>query len=114
MKSILHICVNFNNPIFQKLLKDLNHYCSKQIVIYPVSSKIRPQNDINEKADNIKVFFIQLSSIINKFSYPYKIIKTTLRTRKIVKSKDYEVIHAHTLFSDGGVALALNIIYSKS
>lgn len=113
MKSILHICVNFNNPLYYRLLKEFSHYCSKQTVIFPISNRIRSQIDIIEKTDNIEIIYIQLSAILKKIFYTYKIAKTVFRIRKIVKSRDYDIIHAHTLFSDGGVALVLNIIYGK-
>jgi glycosyltransferase involved in cell wall biosynthesis len=105
--KILHICSSFNQSnLYLELFNELSKLNIEQSVYAPV-------RDINSKVNfdkllkNIKY---QISNILNKkdrFLFHSKINKITKDTESNFTIKEFNLIHAHYLYSDGAVAYKL-------
>lgn len=113
MTSILHVCVNFNNPLYSDFFNSISKYNFIQKVIYPIKIKTRKnlENIYSKRFSNVE--YIKLSPSTIRFFYWYKILKIYRFILKRIDISSFSFIHAHTLFSDGGVALLLNIRKNK-
>lgn len=103
--KIIHICSNYiGSNLYTHLFKNLNNDKINQIIYVPIRD-----NHFSEKYN--KEYEVIYSDILNLFCrifYFYKIQKI----KKDILDKDIcvdaKLIHAHTFFSDGGVAYLLN------
>ncbi len=98
--KILHICGNYiGNNLYQHLFENLNLLDVKQFIYVPVRSK----HHIG--LNNVEFCDVQYDFILK----PYHRILYFSKINKIYKSLlsdfNYDLIHAHTLFSDGGLLI---------
>lgn len=104
--KVMHISVNFiGSSLYKKLFKKLYELGIEQIVITPI------QENINEESDSISeydVIYLKVLNIFCRIFYFYKIKKIYSSIIREKLLSDIRFIHAHTLFSDGGVAYLLN------
>lgn len=97
---ISHLCVNYGAPLYQELFVNLNTYEAEQNVFYPRNK----HHLVNKQEVPYKVHSPLLLSLSTKLFFRKK--------RKIMRKayhpvfKDFkpDIIHAHTLFSDGSLA----------
>ncbi len=102
-----HICVNFGAPLFQEFFLALNKNNIEQNVFYPRNSKHRMVgSDLPYHVDSPQVLN-QLTRI--SFSRKRRILKQ--QYNPLFHRNKPDIIHAHTLFSDGSLA---NSCYKKS
>lgn len=113
--SILHITNDFTgSKVYKSLFSELDKLGVKQTVYTAIRDPKKIGN--NEIAFNCKDSRIIYSHILNKYidrlAYPIKILKIfkDLQSRVDLDSIDY--IHAHTWYSDGGVAYLLSKKYN--
>ncbi|WP_104470708.1 glycosyltransferase [Acinetobacter indicus] len=101
--KVLHISGNFiGNKLYQELFKKLSLFNINQFVYVPV----RNEKHIGlNKFDfpNIDIKYDLVLKPYHRFFYFSKIKKIT----RCLVDYDFDLIHAHTLFSDGGVAYQL-------
>lgn len=104
--TISHLCVNYGAPLYQALFLALDKYGIEQVVFYP--------RNRNHVISDQKVPYNVNSPLILDLS-----TKVSLRWKRKVMQKGYcpvfqkdkpDLIHAHTLFSDGSLA---NHFYKK-
>ena len=96
-----HICVNFGAPLFQKFFLALNKFNIEQNVFYPRNSKHRiVDSDLPIRVDSPLVLN-QLTRI--SYSRKRRILKQQYDS--LFHRNKPDIIHAHTLFSDGSQAL---------
>lgn len=106
-KSILHICSDFP---FQKLYISLFNSlekCYDQVIYVPLKKDIKINSFFKNYNPTYRIYYSNLISTIDRFLYGRKIIKVKNDIIKKIKIKQFDLIHAHFLFSDGGVALLL-------
>jgi len=102
-----HICVNFGTRLYQELLLALQNHNIEQHVFYP-----RNENNLITNAESpFQVDSPQVLNCMTKISF--------LRKRRIMQQQydplfhrnKPDIIHAHTLFSDGSLANYYNRKY---
>jgi glycosyltransferase involved in cell wall biosynthesis len=112
-KSVLHLCSYYTgNKLYSYLFNNLEKELSKQLVYVPIR---------NEQEDNSNYFYSTTTSIYydlflkkyHKVFYGAKIKAqrerlNALLIKNSLSVKDFDVVHAHTLFSDGGTAYLMN------
>lgn len=113
--SVLHITNDFTgSKVYRSLFAELDKLGVKQTIYTAIRDPKKTGN--NEIALNCKDSKIIYSYILNKYidrlAYPIKILKIfkDLQSRVDLNSIDY--IHAHTWYSDGGVAYLLSKKYN--
>ena len=103
---ILHLISNYNLPLYKNLLKAIAPLCREQMVFYPHR---RDYKSCEEDLNRIGVHCIQ-SPIFNNLTRFFLFYKLFLEYQSIMARIDvnnYDFIHAHTIFSDGGLAYLL-------
>lgn len=107
---ILHISNDYSgSTVYKNLISELDNRGIKQIVYTPVKSA----NSIgkNEITLNIEESSLIYSNILNmhldRIFYKYKINKILRNVESKVQVDKIKCIHAHTWYSDGGVAFEL-------
>ena len=107
-KKILHICNGAQGNLFYKFLFEaLEKHNIEQTIIAPVSKN----NLVDYK--HIKCeYFYRDTGIIARMRFYRKIKKLTKFTEEKIKIDSFDMIHAHTWFSDGAVAYNLHKKYN--
>lgn len=117
--KVLHISVagivdKFYLQFFTKLKQNLN---IEETIYIPYSKKGYDENEkkiINGYyASGIQVVALSIKKNIDRILYRKKIKKYERELIKKIDINEYDIIHAHSLFSDGGVAYLLNKRYEK-
>ena len=106
--KIFQICNGyFATKLYKELFDGLNmRGCINKIFVFTWN-----KFNLNKKNDNSKIIVIYFSKILRLFFY--------LKQKKVFKSLlsvetkfDHDLIHAHTLFSNGDIALRLKMKYN--
>ena len=107
-KKVLHICNGAQgySPFYKFLFKALKKEHVEQSVIVPLFNA--PTIDFE---DIHCEYFYRDSGIIARLRFNRKIKKLTKFTEEKVSVETYDIIHAHTWFSDGAVAYNLHKKY---
>lgn len=106
---ILHICNAFQtNTLYSKLFQELEALKFEQVVIAPgknasISTK---NNQIVHCVEVNRSFFARLL-------WPWKILRLYGYIKKNVEISKIDVVHAHTLFSDGTIAFLISRLCHK-
>ena len=95
-----HICVNFGAPLFQEFFLALNKNNIEQNVFYPRNSKHRIVDSDTPYRVDTPLVLNQLTRI--SFSKKRRILKQ--QYDPLFHRNKPDIIHAHTLFSDGSLA----------
>jgi glycosyltransferase involved in cell wall biosynthesis len=109
MTTVLHICSDYSKQkLYKELILSLAEVGTKQIVLVPVRSR----NEIGayDIVDNPMIRVIY-AHILNKSHRLFYFTKIKRVFRFIIENSlvdGIDVVHAHFLFSDGGVAYRLN------
>lgn len=112
---ILHITNDYSgSKVYKNLIRELDNLEISQIVYNPIKEKNRiNKNSIGLKSAESKIIY---SLILNKFSdrllYQRKIEKIVKDIENQIDLSKISLIHAHTWYSDGGVAYLLSKKYS--
>jgi glycosyltransferase involved in cell wall biosynthesis len=102
-----HICVNFGTPLFQELFLELHKCQLEQNVFYPRSNKHRRHNtETPYRVDSPMVL-----QLLTKISFSKKRRLMQKQYDPLFQRNKPDMLHAHTLFSDGSLA---NYYYLKS
>lgn len=111
--KILHICSYFSgiSRVYENLFKkiDENNYPQDIYVPYRV---IKRSKTIKFSNVHSNIIWRPILSKFTRLAYFYKINKIYKDTCKSLPIKDYDVIHAHTWFTDGGVAYKIHKKYN--
>ncbi|RAP27564.1 hypothetical protein DID74_00225 [Candidatus Marinamargulisbacteria bacterium SCGC AG-333-B06] len=102
---VLHICSDFSKQrIYHYLISALNKNAISQKVYVPVRSKAELNQNMDTTLKNVHYYFRYILTPIMKVRYFHK-IKTVFKDIKTqIDFKAVRCVHAHFLFSDGGVA----------
>lgn len=112
--KVLHICSDFaNQSIYNQMISNLNKFDIKQDIYVPVRSSEEVGKNVNNELKNTKYFYAHILTKLDRINYFGKIKKTTNFIDNNSSINDIDVIHAHFLFSDGGIAYQLYKKYNK-
>lgn len=107
MVKVLHIANDYaSSTVYMNLVRELDNLAVEQIVYTPIRGTNNfGKNAIEFASDKSEVIY---SSILNwhidRVFYPYKIFKILKDIQRKVDFSQINFIHAHTWYSDGGVA----------
>lgn len=111
--KLFHICCNYSTTsLFKNIIETISNKEIEQIVYVPV--RRREHLNLNEVKDRINVLY-RFSNILrpwHRIFYKWK-LRTILKDIEVARIEfdNVDIIHAHTLFSDGGVAYKLYLRY---
>ncbi|NGM73068.1 glycosyltransferase family 4 protein [Sphingobacterium sp. SGL-16] len=112
--TILHITNDFSgSTVYKNLFKEIDNLGICQIVYTPIRDiKLKDRNNLEFNISNSKIYYrFILSPYIDRIYYKKKIRKIVKDIENTIDLSQIDLIHAHTWFSDGGVAYELNKIY---
>lgn len=114
-KYILHIANDYTgSAVYKNLASELDKLEVRQIIYTPFREKNNiGNNEIKFQLDGSKIIYSPiLNWHIDRFFYPYKIFKILKDVQSKIDLKKVKCIHAHTWYSDGGVAYFLSKKYN--
>ncbi len=113
MTNVLHICSGFSKTkLYKELIIELSKKGIKQTVYVPVRSISEVGKfDITE-IDNVKVIYSHILSFKHRLLYKLKIKTVLTDIEKKVNLTIIDIVHAHFLYTDGGVAYKIKTKYS--
>jgi glycosyltransferase involved in cell wall biosynthesis len=97
--KVSHLCVNYGTPLFHELFHALNNHETEQSVFYPRTN--------NQEINSKRSYQVDSPLVLNLLT------KISFRRKRRIMQKWYDplftanrpdIIHAHTLFSDGSLA----------
>lgn len=102
---ILHICSDFaKQKIYNELITHISNKSNyEQYVFVPCRTIEEVNMNKNHSLINVKYFFTHILNNFDRIFYHKKIRKISRSSMRF--QNDIDIIHAHFLFSDGGVAL---------
>ncbi len=112
---ILHISNDYSgSTVYKNLIAELDNLAINQIVYNPIRDNNRiGKNKIDFKVKNSKIIYSYiLNNSTDRFFYKNKINKITKDIESKVDLSKITFIHAHTWYSDGGVAYLLHKKYN--
>lgn len=115
MPKILHVSNDYaGSTVYMNLVRELDNLGVVQTIYSPIRSKsLVGKNLVDFKSRTSRVIY---SSILNwhidRVFYPYKILKIFRDIQKKIDFSQIDFIHAHTWYSDGGVAYLLSRKYN--
>jgi glycosyltransferase involved in cell wall biosynthesis len=109
MIQVLHINSNYlTSKLHENLLKRLENKEIHNTVFMPIKAETR-ENFLYKS--NYEIFSPVTFRNIDKYLFGYKQRKIYKKLHEKIDVQKYDVIHAHTLFTDGNVAYQLNRDY---
>lgn len=108
MKSlnILHISSDFaKQKVYPNLVRSISQMGVNQSVYVPVRTREEVDGNRDWELLNVQYKYSHILNLYDKLNYFSKIRKTFSDLENSFQLKDFDVIHAHFLFSDGGLAL---------
>lgn len=107
---ILHITNDYSgSTVYSNLVKELDRIGLKQIIYNPIREKRRVgKNKITFETKGSKIIYRPiLNYTSDRVFYPLKIKKLINDIQSLIDIKQIDFIHAHTWYSDGGIAYLL-------
>ena len=113
MIHVLHICSDYSQQkLYKELIIELSKKGIKQTVYIPVRSISQVGKFDITGIENVKVIYSHILSFKHRLLYHIKIKTIFADIEKQVDLKTFNIVHAHFLFSDGGVAYKIKTKYS--
>ena len=109
---ILHLTNDYSgSTVYQNLCRELDSLGAGQIIYNPILDPKRTgKNKIVFKNPDSKIIYSPILSLYTRINYRAKIKRQLNDIQQKISLEKISIIHAHTLFSDGGVAYE---IYKK-
>src|SRR5699024_10871338 len=114
MYNVLHITNDYSgSSVYMNLIHELDVLGISQLVYTPIrNEKYVGKNVVDFINPNSKILYRPiLNNHIDRIFYPFKIKKILDDIQKQVDFSKIDFIHAHTWYSDGGVAYELSKKY---
>ncbi len=104
-KKIIHICSYYKtSKLYESLFSKLYNQKNIHLIFVPLY-----KNKINaQEQSNSNVFYLLIYQKIHKFLYFLKIFIGYKEIKKNIACTPNMIIHAHTLFADGGIAYKIH------
>lgn len=104
MINVLHIARNYTTSnLYNSLFINLDDDLKTQYLYSP--------NDFSLNTGSPKIIVSNILKPWDKIFFRFKILKVYSHLNKTLDIKNFDLIHAHTLYSDGGVALKIKKKY---
>lgn len=111
--EILHICTGFSNQgLYDQLVTSLSKKNINQKIYIPVRTQTEVGKYKNDDLANVQYQYSYILNIFDRINYFGKIEKTTKDVLANIDVSTSQMIHAHFLFSDGGIAYKLNQLFN--
>lgn len=112
--QVLHICSYYTtSSLYEKMFSKLDEYDIKQIVYVPIQSNSMKNKNRNFTLKNAEYIYSKNFNTIDRLIYFTKINKIVRDSKKKIDIDKIGIIHAHSLFINGGVARRLKIMSGK-
>lgn len=113
MINVLHICSDYSQQkLYRELILELSKKGIKQTVYVPVRSISEIGKYDIKGIENVKVIYSHILSFKHRLFYHLKIKSIFSDIEKQLDLNSFNIVHAHFLFSDGGVAYKIKTKYS--
>jgi glycosyltransferase involved in cell wall biosynthesis len=110
--KVLHICSDFSKQsIYNQMITNLSTMGIGQEVYVPVRTSLEIGKNQNKELKNVNYNYSFILNKTDRFFYHKKIEKIEKNLESVINVKENNIIHAHFLFSDGGVAYKLHKKY---
>ena len=108
MTKILHLCSDYaGTPLYKELVEALDRKGTGQVIYVPVRSADLINNYKSNEVSSAKFVYSYILNPSLRLNYFRKINKIYSDVKTRMDCSDFDLVHAHFLFSDGGVALKL-------
>lgn len=114
-QKILHITNDFSgSAVYKNLIREIDNLGLSQIVYTPIRDRLSmDKNKLNFKVeDSVIIYSKILNKTTDRIFYGNKIKKILKDIESKVDLSEIDYIHAHTWYSDGGVAFLLSKKYN--
>ena len=106
--KVLHLCSDYPyTKIYGELVQSLDEIDVEQLIYIPLRKDKEFSESINDKSRNTNFIYSKAFNNIDRVLYTRKIYKILNDIKNKVNLKDINLVHAHFLFSMGGIALKL-------
>ena len=106
--EVLHIAGGFaQHPLYAQLVSHLSEYLEKQLIIAPVRSAAEAATKPTGIPDTVEYELRHILRPHHRVLFRTKIRLIYKTVCRLVDPGNFDLIHAHTLYSDGAVALRL-------
>jgi len=106
--KVLHLCPDYpNTKLYKELIQSLEKIGVEQLVYVPLRKDKKFIVNIDNKIGNTNFVYSKAFNDIDRLFYIRKIKKILCDIKNKVDFKGINLIHAHFLFSMGGIALKL-------
>lgn len=103
--KILHICRNLaGSTVFPQLFETLSEFCDQTVFVPEVTEENRGKNEPN----GIMTYYRRTLRKTDTLFFSRKAARTLPVLMETVNPLQFDLVHAHTLFTDGSIALALH------
>lgn len=113
--NVLHLCTYYiGNKLYSKLFSNLNEENIYQTIYIPIRNKDLINRNLI-KGERLALHYDLILKKHDRYLYKGKINKQMNRIEALVPSpQSFDIVHAHTLFSDGGTAYLLKKKYGNN
>ena len=106
--NVLQLINNFENPLYISFIKSIDREGFDSEVFFSCRKNLQPIE--TNKYSGLKYHQRFILSIWTSIFYLYKLVIQYRNVRRDINFANVKLIHAHTLFSDGGVAFLLKML----
>jgi len=106
--KVLHLCSAYvSSNLYSELIESLDKLDVNQTIYIPIKKKQDCNKKILKNLNNTNFIYSKIFNDIDRLFYNHKINKILDDIKKKIDLNNIHIIHAHTLFSMGGIALKL-------
>lgn len=106
--NILHLCPSYSDSkLYRDLALSLDRLNIEQLIYVPVRKDKEYNKSSNDELRNANFQYSKAVNDIDRLFYTHKINKILHDIKNKVDFKNIDLVHAHVLFSMGGIALKL-------
>jgi|SRR5690625_3931162 len=111
--KILNLCSYFSgvSAVYENLFSEIDELNHSQIVYVPYR-KIKRNKKIDFSSPESKIIWRPILNEFSRYTYLLKIRKIFNDVKKSVNIDNFDIIHAHSWYTDGGVAYKLYNTYN--
>ena len=106
--KILHLCADYPyTNLYRELVQSLDRINIEQLIYVPLRKDKEYSESINDELRNADFIYSTVFNNVDRLFYTQKINKIFCDIKNKVDFKNIDLVHAHFLFSMGGIALKL-------
>lgn len=104
--KVLHVASGFaSHPLYPQLVRHLREHCEYQLAFAPVRSAAELDRQPADEPGVLEYAYRRVLRPAHRVFFRRKIHRVFAELCRTVGSRRFDVLHAHTLYSDGAVAL---------